>query len=99
MGKRVLGSVPVNPVKLPKRLELLEGETVDIALMEKVRNFRRKQAKYLNIPSFSLFSDTVLKRLVQTCPTTEDQLMKVYGFGNDKMAIVRGKPAAHYAVL
>ena len=77
MGKRMLGSAPVNPVKLPKRLELLEGETVDRALMERVRNFRRKQAKYLNIPSFSLFSDAVLKRLVQTCPTTEDQLMNV----------------------
>lgn len=84
IGKRMLGSVPVNPVKLPKRPELLAGETIDRALMEKVRNLRRKQAKYLNIPSFSLFSDAVLKRLVQTCPTTENQLMNVKGFGKKK---------------
>ncbi len=84
VGKKMIGAFFVHPINLPKRYGLEEGETVDRALIETLRNFRRRRAKELNIPAFSLFPDGVLKRIAQKSPVTEDELKKVIGFGNKK---------------
>ncbi len=84
VGKKIIGAFPVHPVNLPKRYNLEEGEKVDRALIEILRNFRRRRAIELNIPAFVLFSDEVLKRIAQKSPVTEDELKKVIGFGNKK---------------
>ena len=83
----MIGAIPVHTINLPKRYSLRDGETVDNALIETLRNFRRKRAKELNIPAFSLFSDEVLKQIAQSSPETESELKKVKGFGDKKWKV------------
>ncbi|MFC1729310.1 RQC domain-containing protein [candidate division KSB1 bacterium] len=80
LGKNLVGSF-VHPIELPKRMSIGTGESVDFALIEVVRNFRRETARQLNLPAFMVFSDTVLKQIVQNAPQTEQGLKKVKGFG------------------
>ena len=81
LGRKLMGNVIVHPLELPKKMTLHPDEKLDIALMEAVRNFRRSQAKLLNISAFMVFSDEVLKEIVKVCPQSEKELKAVKGFG------------------
>ena len=87
LGKKLMGNVVVHPLELPKKMTLHPDEKLDIALMETVRNFRRAQAKLLNIPAFMVFSDKVLKEIVKVCPQSEKELRAVKGFGESTWRI------------
>ena len=80
-GKKLLGTTPVHPLELPKRMTVQPGEQLDAALVETVRNYRRAQAKLLNIPAFMVFSDAVLMNVVKKCPQSEKELKSISGFG------------------
>jgi len=81
LGRKLLGTVKVNVLELPKKMDVEPGDYLDAALLEAVRNFRREQAQHLNIPAFTVFSDSVMKRIVQQAPLTKKDLMSVKGFG------------------
>lgn len=87
LGRKLMGNVIVHPIELPKKMTLHPDEKLDIALMETVRNFRRSQAKLLNIPAFMVFSDEVLKDIVKVCPQSEKELKAVKGFGESTWRI------------
>lgn len=49
-----------------------------------LRAWRKDEAAKTGKPAFIVFGDSALKALVQACPTTIPELMRVSGFGPDK---------------
>lgn len=81
LGKRFTGNISAQVLELPKKMSLNPDEHLDMVLFEAVRNYRRGQAKLLNISAFMVFPDRVLKEIVNTLPKTERELKEVKGFG------------------
>lgn len=81
LGKKLLGNKDIQPLELPKKMSLRPGESVDMALMESIRNYRRAQAKFHNIPVFKVFNDRVMKEILLHNPTNEKDLKNITGFG------------------
>jgi len=84
IGKKLMQGEMFFPLELPKRMKLKDNEYIDRALMERMRNYRRAQAKLLNVPAFKVFSDSVLKEIVLKCPHTKEELFGISGFGEQK---------------
>jgi superfamily II DNA helicase RecQ len=56
----------------------------EAALEEKLRAWRLAEARKLGRPAFFVFSDRTLRALVQTRPTTLEELLAVEGIGPTK---------------
>ena len=54
-------------------------------LAEALRDFRKAEAKKRGVPPFIVFNDRDLAALVEASPRTEDDLMRVAGFGAKKV--------------
>jgi len=52
-----------------------------------MRNYRRAQAKLYNVPAFRIFSDRVLKEIVQKYPQTKEEMLEIRDFGEQKWAV------------
>ncbi|MCP4725562.1 MAG: hypothetical protein GY863_11020 [bacterium] len=89
-GRNLFDLSEVSPLELPKRMEIAPGESVDFALIEKIRDFRRAQAKTLNLPAFMVFKDRVLKEIVQNNPHSKEELIRIKGFGDRSWNICGG---------
>jgi ATP-dependent DNA helicase RecQ len=59
---------------------------VDRTLFEQLRALRQQVARDLNLPSFTIVPDTVLRDLARYRPTNLDNLRLVQGFGQQKLA-------------
>ena len=53
-------------------------------LFERLRALRREIANELNVPAFVVFSDKTLRDMARTRPTTEDEMLSVWGVGPAK---------------
>jgi ATP-dependent DNA helicase RecQ len=54
---------------------------------EVIRDWRKKYAKEHDIPAFMVFSDKTLRDLVLRSPSCEEELSRVYGFGEKKIDV------------
>ncbi len=55
-------------------------------LFHLLRDWRRKRAQQSDVPAFVIMSDKTLNDLVRKKPTTEAELLAVYGLGEKKIA-------------
>jgi ATP-dependent DNA helicase RecQ len=75
--------VSVTPkVVVPAVVELTAAQA---ELEERLKQWRREEAAKAGLPSFFVFSDTVLRSVVVAGPTTLDELKAVKGVGLDKV--------------
>jgi ATP-dependent DNA helicase RecQ len=63
-------------------VELTEGQRV---VEERLKLWRRAEAALAGLPSFFVFSDTVLRNIVLAEPMTLAELQRVKGVGPDKV--------------
>jgi ATP-dependent DNA helicase RecQ len=56
-----------------------------LTLEARLKDWRRDQAKTAGLPSFFILSDTVLRNIVLTTPSTLDELSQVRGLATDKL--------------
>ncbi len=63
----------------------VELNDVQRALEAKLKNWRQEQARLAGLPSFFIFSDTVLRSIVLTRPQTVGELFEVRGVGPEKV--------------
>jgi len=59
--------------------------TVNMALMEKLKELRLKIAQEKNVPAFVVFTDATLVDMCGRMPATEDEFKEVSGVGNVKL--------------
>jgi ATP-dependent DNA helicase RecQ len=82
---------PGTPVIAPKSRamngapEVVELNEIQSTLEAKLKDWRREQARAAGLPSFFIFSDTVLHSIVLTRPKTVGELRKVRGIGPEKL--------------
>jgi superfamily II DNA helicase RecQ len=67
-----------------KQPEPLAFSPEEAALEKKLRDWRVAEAKKLGRPAFFVFSDRTLRALVQTRPTTLEELLAIEGIGPAK---------------
>ncbi len=76
----------MQPAKRPSvetgGVELNEPQS---ALEERLKAWRREEARQAGLPSFFIFSDTVLRDIVLAAPTSLTELRAVRGVGSDKL--------------
>ncbi len=82
-------TLKVKREKSPKARRHRNSETVldasvDRALYEKLRAFRRETAERKGVPAYVIFTDMTLKNLAAKKPTNIFELMNVNGIGADK---------------
>jgi len=63
----------------------IELNDIQNTLEVKLKDWRREQARVAGLPSFFIFSDTVLRSIVLTRPKTVDELRDVRGVGPEKL--------------
>jgi DNA topoisomerase-3 len=51
------------------------------APVEALKHWRLQLARRRRIPAFRILTDRVLHRIAEACPTTEDALLEISGFG------------------
>jgi ATP-dependent DNA helicase RecQ len=61
-------------------------ETWDEALFERLRSLRRRIADELGVPPYIVFSDRSLREMSAAKPRTPDQLLRISGVGDRKLA-------------
>jgi len=82
---------PGTPVIAPKSRamngapEVVELNEIQSTLEAKLKDWRREQARAAGLPSFFIFSDTVLHSIVLTRPKTVGELREVRGIGPEKL--------------
>jgi ATP-dependent DNA helicase RecQ len=55
-------------------------------LWQALRRWRKEMADEHNVPAYAVFSDRTLRELVERKPESEDQLARIYGVGELKLA-------------
>jgi len=65
--------------------EVVELNDVQSQLEAKLKDWRKEQARAAGLPSFFIFSDTVLRNIVLTQPKTVSELRDVRGVGPEKL--------------
>jgi ATP-dependent DNA helicase RecQ len=55
-------------------------------LWQALRHWRKETADEHNVPAYAVFSDRTLRELVERKPESEDQLARIYGVGELKLA-------------
>jgi superfamily II DNA helicase RecQ len=85
---RVRDQKPVKPKRRSsagsKQPEPVTFSPEEIALEEKLRAWRLAEARKLGRPAFYVFSDRILRAVVQARPTTPEDLLAVEGIGPAK---------------
>lgn len=88
-GKRMLLKVRKQPKKEPKsgkRKNITDMSSLDTALYEKLRDFRRRTAEARGVPAYVIFTDATLRELAVKRPSNMLELMTVKGIGDEKAA-------------
>ena len=60
--------------------------TAQLALETRLKDWRRDEAKAAGLPTFFIFSDTVLRNITLAAPNTLDDLSQVRGASPEKLA-------------
>ena len=76
---------PAEPKKKAK-ISVASWEGVNRELFETLRALRRAKAEARGLPPFVIFSDTTLRGLARSRPSTPANLLKVHGIGEKKAA-------------
>jgi len=76
--------VPVSKRAAPKGIDAFSDE--DRGLFNRLKTLRRSLADAQNLPAYLVFSDAVLRGLVQRRPKTPEELLDVAGVGPAKLA-------------
>jgi len=63
-----------------------DGLAVDEALFERLRALRRRLADEQNVPAYVVFSDATLAAMAARKPTTTEELLRISGVGQAKLA-------------
>jgi ATP-dependent DNA helicase RecQ len=71
------------PAPPPPAPELTSAQ---LALEERLKEWRRAEAKQAGLPTFFIFSDTVLRNITLAAPTTLDDLRNIRGANPDKLS-------------
>lgn len=58
----------------------------DQRVFEILRMWRKEKARQLDVPAFVVFSDRTLKQLAKLRPSRPEDLRKIYGLGENKLA-------------
>ena len=69
-----------------KKETALSEKPYEKELFDKLRIIRSNWAKQENVPAYIIFSDATLIELATYLPQTEQEIMKISGFGNIKFA-------------
>lgn len=59
---------------------------VDAVLLEKLREWRKREAETKGVPSYVVLGNKALQHLAAEKPTTESELLGIYGLGDAKIA-------------
>ena len=78
------------PISTPKPKAFITPQDVTLspaqaALEERLRAWRKEQARAAGLPSFFIFSDTVLREIVVAAPGSMAELRSVRGVGPEKL--------------
>ena len=65
--------------------EVVALNDIQSQLETKLKDWRKEQARAAGLPSFFIFSDTVLRNIVLTHPKTVNELRDVRGVGPEKL--------------
>lgn len=68
-----------------EKLSMLAGPN-DVELFERLRALRRELASAQGVPSFVVFSDATLRDMCERLPRTPEEMLKVSGVGQVKLA-------------
>jgi len=74
------------PVETPKPEASVNAGTDDGSLFDVLRSLRRRMAASRGVPPYVVFSDRTLNEMVQRMPRTEEQMLRVIGVGEVKLA-------------
>jgi ATP-dependent DNA helicase RecQ len=87
MGRHEVGaSVPTRKQAVPKpAVEAAELNPTQSALDGRLRAWRKEQAHAIGLPSFFIFSDSVLRDIVLAAPASLSDLRGIRGLGPDKL--------------
>ncbi len=85
--REVTASTPArNPArKVAASPQSIEFNAAQTELDNRLRTWRKEQAHAVGLPSFFIFSDTVLRDIVLTSPASLNDLRTIRGFGPDKL--------------
>jgi ATP-dependent DNA helicase RecQ len=92
--RKTVGAYPVDttsPLIAPKSRamngpsEVVELNDIQSQLEAKLKDWRKEQARAAGLPSFFIFSDTVLRSIVLSRPKTVGELREVRGVGPEKL--------------
>ena len=78
-------AVPARP-RQPEPVDKGVAPDIDPELREYLREWRRKAAKQQGVPAFVVMHDTSLEELCRIRPGSLSELLRVYGFGERKVA-------------
>jgi len=94
-SRTTVGGYPIDaarPAVVRAKERAVEQPVVEIALNDiqsqlevKLKDWRKEQARAAGLPSFFIFSDTVLRSIVLTRPKTVGELRDVSGIGPEKL--------------
>ena len=88
-NKRMLLKIrkqPQKDTKARKQKDTPEMSSLDTALYEKLRDFRRRTAEARGVPAYVIFTDATLRELAIKRPSNMLELMTVKGIGDEKAA-------------
>jgi ATP-dependent DNA helicase RecQ len=80
-----VSAVQMKKVAAPMVAKVLELSAEQAKVEEKLKVWRLEEAKKAGLPSFFIFSDTVLRSIVVAKPGTMDELRGVRGVGPEKV--------------
>lgn len=66
------------------------AETEDEALMRRLISLRNQLARRRGVPRFHIFSKRTLRQIVSQRPTTEEQFLRIYGIGPERVRLYAG---------
>ena len=88
-NKRMLLKIrkqPKKDTKARKQKGTPDMSSLDTALYEKLRDFRRRTAEARGVPAYVIFTDATLRELAIKRPSNMLELMTVKGIGDEKAA-------------
>jgi RecQ family ATP-dependent DNA helicase len=74
------------PVETPKPEKFVDAGADDRSLFDVLRSLRRTIAASRRIPPYIVFSDRTLNEMVRRMPRTEEEMLRVTGVGDVKLA-------------
>jgi ATP-dependent DNA helicase RecQ len=81
---KVRGLKPAQPKTSPRSRR---KDDLDVELLDRLKELRKRLAKERSVPAYIIFSDAVLIAMVTEQPQSKEELGKISGIGPRKLAL------------